>query len=261
MRMNGRHWQLAVVALALVTAGTGCKKKPVAIATPPMPAKEAPPQVAAPKPSISFTAEPGTIERGQTAALRWSVSNATEVAITNIGTNVPATGTRTVSPTNTTSYTLTATGPGGSDTASATVSVTSPAAPKPPPPPPPPTMSFSEILSQRVKDIYFDYNLYAIRGDMSPLMQANADALKQIFQQFPSALIQVEGNCDDRGSAEYNLGLGDRRAQSSKDFLVQLGVPEAKLRTISFGKERPACTAATEDCYQKNRRVHFASGQ
>jgi len=71
----------------------------------------------------------------------------------------------------------------------------------------------------------------------------------------------VEGHCDERGSAEYNLGLGDRRASSVRDFLVQLGVPVAKLRTISYGKERPQCTEADEACYQKNRRVHFSAGQ
>jgi len=71
----------------------------------------------------------------------------------------------------------------------------------------------------------------------------------------------VEGHCDERGSAEYNLGLGDRRAQSAKDFLVQLGVPADKLRTISYGKERPVCTEANESCWQRNRRAHFASAQ
>ena len=71
----------------------------------------------------------------------------------------------------------------------------------------------------------------------------------------------VEGHCDERGSAEYNLGLGDRRAQSAKDFLVQLGVPADKLRTVSYGKERPVCTEGNESCWQRNRRAHFSSGQ
>jgi peptidoglycan-associated lipoprotein len=71
----------------------------------------------------------------------------------------------------------------------------------------------------------------------------------------------VEGHCDERGSAEYNLGLGDRRATSAKDFLVQLGVPADKLKTISYGKERPQCTENDESCWQKNRRAHFSAGQ
>jgi peptidoglycan-associated lipoprotein len=71
----------------------------------------------------------------------------------------------------------------------------------------------------------------------------------------------VEGHCDDRGSAEYNLGLGDRRASSAKDFLVQLGIPADRLKTISYGKERPQCTDENESCWQKNRRAHFSPGQ
>jgi peptidoglycan-associated lipoprotein len=73
--------------------------------------------------------------------------------------------------------------------------------------------------------------------------------------------VQLEGNCDERGSAEYNIGLGDRRATAAKDFLVQLGVPADKLKTVSYGKERPVCTDANEDCYQKNRHDHFAAAQ
>jgi peptidoglycan-associated lipoprotein len=71
----------------------------------------------------------------------------------------------------------------------------------------------------------------------------------------------VEGHCDERGSAEYNLGLGDRRASSVRDYLVQLGVPADRLHTISYGKERPQCTDADEACYQKNRRAHFSQGE
>ncbi|MDD1679671.1 MAG: OmpA family protein, partial [Methanomicrobiales archaeon] len=89
----------------------------------------------------------------------------------------------------------------------------------------------------------------------------DADALKSILQEFPNAVITVEGHCDERGSAEYNLGLGDRRATSAKDFLVQLGVPADKLKTISYGKERPVCTESNEECWQRNRRAHFSAGQ
>jgi len=85
--------------------------------------------------------------------------------------------------------------------------------------------------------------------------------LKAILSDFPGATIMVEGHCDERGSAEYNLGLGDRRASSAKEFLVSLGLPGDRLKTISYGKERPQCTEADETCYQKNRRVHFSPGQ
>jgi peptidoglycan-associated lipoprotein len=71
----------------------------------------------------------------------------------------------------------------------------------------------------------------------------------------------VEGHCDERGSAEYNLGLGDRRATGARDFLAQVGVSGDRLKTVSYGKERPTCTEATEGCWQKNRRAHFSVGQ
>ncbi len=86
-------------------------------------------------------------------------------------------------------------------------------------------------------------------------------ALKKIFNDFPNTSVIVEGHCDERGSAEYNLGLGDQRASSAKQFLVDLGVPADRLKTVSYGKERPQCSEATEDCYQRNRRAHFAAAQ
>jgi peptidoglycan-associated lipoprotein len=135
-----------------------------------------------------------------------------------------------------------------------------------PPPPPPtptpvPTKSLSELLSTEVQDAYFDYDKSDIRDDARTTLSHDAEALKQIFTQIPNAVVQIEGNCDERGSAEYNIGLGDRRATAAKDFLVQSGVPADKLKTVSYGKERPVCTDANEDCYQKNRHDHFAAAQ
>jgi peptidoglycan-associated lipoprotein len=208
-----------------------------------------------------FTAEPSSIERGQSATLRWSVSNATEVSIDPSVGSVPANGSRTVFPSNSTTYTLTARGEGGAKTATATVNVSAP-----PPPPPPPTTTTSRAtltdrLSTDVQDAFFDYDKSDIREDARATLTRTADALKAIFNDFPNSIIVVEGHCDERGSAEYNLGLGDRRAQAAKDFLVQLGVPADKLRTISYGKERPVCTEENETCWQRNRRAHFSSGQ
>jgi peptidoglycan-associated lipoprotein len=85
--------------------------------------------------------------------------------------------------------------------------------------------------------------------------------LKQIFAQEPNFTVVIEGHCDERGSAEYNLALGDKRSTSAKDFLVQLGVPANRIKTISYGKERPQCTDANEGCWQKNRRAHLSAGQ
>ena len=113
----------------------------------------------------------------------------------------------------------------------------------------------------QLQDAYFDYDKSDIRDDARAALTKDADALKAIFQEFPNASHHLEGHCDERGSAEYNLGLGDRRATAAKDFLVQLGVPADQLKTISYGKERPVCTESNEECWQRNRRAHFSAGQ
>jgi peptidoglycan-associated lipoprotein len=250
------------LALALTMFAAGCKKK---VPAPPPPAP--PPPVAQPEPPrpsaptvAQFTAEPTTIQRGQSSTLRWEVSgNVTSVSIDQgIGT-VPGTGNRRVSPSDSTTWTLTATGPGGSTTASATVNVS---APPPPPPPPPPTRSVTiEERLGDVQDAFFDYDKTDIRSDARDALTRDAAALKAILSDFPNSAIVIEGHCDERGSAEYNLGLGDRRASAAKEFLQGLGVPADRMKTISYGKERPQCTEQNETCWQKNRRVHFAPGQ
>ena len=262
--MLSRKWQITLICLSillLALSGTACKKK---VPPPPPPTPAAPPPAPPPppaKPSItSFTAEPSSIERGQSATLRWSVTGADSVSIDQgIGT-VQANGNRRVFPSDSTTYTLTASSGGGSVTASATVNVTAPP-PPPPPAPPPPKASLDERLTSDVQDAYFDYDKSDIREDARAALTRNADAMKSILNDFPNATVVVEGHCDERGSAEYNLGLGDRRATAAKDFLVQLGVPGDRLKTISYGKERPQCTESNETCWQKNRRAHFSAGQ
>jgi len=190
--------------------------------------------------------------------LRWNVTNATEISINQGIGRIDANGSRSVYPSNTTTYTLTARGPGGSAEMSATVNVTV----APPPPPPPPAEAKMDIktrMEREVADIYFDYDKNDIREDARAQLTRNADALKRIMADFPTAVISVEGHCDERGSAEYNLGLGDRRATSAREFLTQLGVAADKLKSISYGKERPACTEGNEACWQKNRRAHFSA--
>lgn len=252
-----------VLALTVLFAVEGCRKKP-APAPPPPPPKAETPKAAPAKPSIStFEVEPSTIERGQSATLRWAVTgDTTDISISpQIGT-VAASGSRQVFPSNTSTYTITATGPGGSDSRNVTVTVRAPA----PPPPPPkqevrPRATLSELLSQQVQDIYFDYDKSDIREDARATLTRNADALKSILQEFSNATIVIEGHADERGSAEYNLALSDRRAQAARDFLTQLGVSGDRLRVVSYGKERPQCTDSNEDCWQRNRRAHFTAGQ
>ena len=96
----------------------------------------------------------------------------------------------------------------------------------------------------------------AAGGARNSLTQ-NSDKLKTIFRDYPNGTVTIEGHADERGSAEYNLGLGDRRAIAAREFLVQLGVSADRLRTLSYGKERPQCTDNSETCWQKNRRAHF----
>jgi peptidoglycan-associated lipoprotein len=209
-----------------------------------------------------FSAEPTSIQRGQSSTLRWEVSgNVTSVSIDNAIGTVQNTGNRRVFPSDSTTYTLTATGPGGNTTASATVSVSSPPPPPPPPTPTGPKASMEQRLGTDVQDVFYDYDKSDVRNDARDTLTRDAAAIKAILADFPNASIVVEGHCDERGSAEYNLGLGDRRASSAKDFLVQLGVPADRLKTISYGKERPQCTEADESCYQRNRRAHFSPGQ
>src|SRR5260370_20139921 len=184
---------------------------PPALPARPPPIVEPPPPAPAAPTVAQFTAEPTSIQRGQSSTLRWEVTGAvTSVPITQgIGT-VPTTGSSRVSPSDSTTYTLTATGPGGSVPSSATVNVSAPPPPTPPPPSTPP-VTIDQRLGD-VQDAYFDYDKTDIRSDARDALSKNAAALKSILTDFPNASIVIEAHCDERGSAEYNLGLEDRRA-------------------------------------------------
>jgi peptidoglycan-associated lipoprotein len=264
MFMFGKR-KITVIWMTLLLAlfAAGCKKKVPPPPPPPPPVQQPePPRATSPAPVVAqFTAEPASIQRGQSSTLRWEVSGDVNSVSINEGVGtVQRTGSQRVSPADSTTYTLTATGSGGSTTSSATVNV---AAPPPPPPPPPPavTVTLGDRLGSDVQDAYFDYDKSDIRSDARDALTRDVAALKSILSDFPNAVIVVEGHCDERGSAEYNLGLGDRRASSAKEFLQQLGVPADRMKTISYGKERPQCTEQNESCWQKNRRAHFAPGQ
>jgi peptidoglycan-associated lipoprotein len=259
-RLHASKIAAALLVLTIAVVAPGCKKKvPPPPPPPPTTAPASVPTVA--RAAInSFTAEPSTIEKGQSSTLSWSISNATDMSIDNGIGAVQSRGQRQVFPTSSTTYTLTANGPGGSDTRTVTVSVNTP----PPPPPAAPTgprLSSAETLQQQSQDAYFDYDKSDIRADARDALTRDAGLLKQIFTQDPNFTVVVEGHCDERGSAEYNLALGDRRASAAKDFLVQLGVAGDRIKTISYGKERPQCTEANEECWQKNRRAHLSAGQ
>ncbi len=252
--------------LVLIAFASACgKKTPIPPPPPPAPAATAPaggaPATSGTPVIAEFTAEPSTIERGQSAVLRWNVTGSNNVVISNGLGTVEASGTRRITPPQTISYVLTAGGTAGDASATATVTVTGPAAPPAPVTRARPAGTLESRVQSDLQDALYDYDSNNIRDDARVALTADADALKRILADFPNARINVEGHCDERGSAEYNLGLGDRRATSARDFLVQLGVPAARLMTISYGKERPVCTESDDSCWQRNRRAHFSVGQ
>jgi len=123
------------------------------------------------------------------------------------------------------------------------------------------TKATIQSLLDRIQDIYFDYNKRALRPDAESTLQADAKTLREILKDYPTYKLTVEGFCDERGSDEYNLALGDARARKAEQFLETLGLPASQLRTVSFGKEKPVCTEHDESCWQKNRRAHITQDQ
>jgi peptidoglycan-associated lipoprotein len=132
---------------------------------------------------------------------------------------------------------------------------------EPPPPPPPDTTGqalkqYQEQMAadlKLVQTIYFDYDKSDLRKDAQDGLNNNA----KLFQKYPEWKIQVEGNCDERGTNEYNLALGERRAISAQKYLVSLGIDAARLSTVSYGEERPVDLGHTEAAWAKNRRDDF----
>ena len=233
-------WVLLMVALSSLLVLGACKKKVQPAPTPP------PPPPAAPTASLSAT--PSAIEKGQSTTLTWQTGNATNVNIDGVG-QVDANGSTQVTPTDSTTYRLTAKGPGGTQDASARVTVTQP----PPPPPPPPTETDEEAFARNMKDNFFDYDKYDLRPGEESAVQGNVEFLKS----HANITFTIEGHCDERGSTEYNLALGDNRANAAKAALVQAGISADRIRTISYGKEKAFCTESNEECWQQNRRAHF----
>jgi len=232
-----------LTALAAIVFTVGCAKKPPA--APPPPAAPAP---APARPTVTLQASPSSIKKGESSTLSWNSTDATQLSIAPEVGAVTAQGSTNVTPSDSTTYTITASGPGGSATATAMVNVAAP----PPPPPPPPGPTDDEIFA-KVRDAYFDFNKADIRADAREALSKTADLLKN----YPRFKVTIEGHCDERGSTEYNLGLGDRRASAAKQYLVSLGISADRISTVSFGKEKPFCMESSEACWQQNRRGHF----
>jgi peptidoglycan-associated lipoprotein len=230
--------------LGFVVVSAGCSHR-VANQAPPAPAVTPPPA----QPTVSLQASRTDISRGQSVTLRWYATNATSVRVTPEVGPVASEGTTNVTPAQSTTYAAMATGPGGSATATARVTVSVPAAAATPTPQP----SLEELFTKEVQDAFFDYDKASIRDDARSALAKTAEFLRS----YPQVAVVIEGHCDERGSTEYNLALGDRRDDAAKNFLVSQGIAGDRIQTVSYGKERPFCTQSNESCWQQNRRAHF----
>jgi peptidoglycan-associated lipoprotein len=235
---------LALLAglIGFLTFTGGCKKQ---VATQAPAAAPAP----AAQPTVTLNASPATVKAGDTVTLSWSSTNATDLDIQPEVGKVAPEGRTPVQPASSTTYVITATGPGGSANASARVTVTPAAMVEQPKAQP----GLTELFEQNVKDAFYDFNKSDIREDARQALTRTAEFLRS----YPQVKVTIEGHCDERGSTEYNLGLGERRAQAAKNYLISLGIAAGRLETVSWGKERPFCTEHTEGCWQQNRRGHF----
>lgn len=243
--LNAHSRKLAMLAglIAVLSFVGGCGKKV---------ASQAPASTPAPpasQPTVTLNASPTSVKAGDTVTLSWSSTNATDLDIEPGVGKVAPDGHTPVQPAESTTFVITASGPGGSANASVRVTVT-PAAVAPSAKAP---SSVSELFEQNVKDAFYDFNKADVREDARQALTRTAEFLRS----YPQVKVTIEGHCDERGSTEYNLGLGERRAQAAKNYLISLGISAGRMETVSWGKERPFCTEHTEDCWQQNRRAHF----
>jgi peptidoglycan-associated lipoprotein len=241
-----RKLGLLLTVLAFVAFAGGCKKQVAS-----HPPTQAAPQPTA-QPTVTLNASPTSVKSGDTVTLSWTSTDATDLDIEPGVGKVAAQGSTPVNPTQSTTFTITATGPGGTATADARVTVGA----APVEAAPTGNQSLSELFEQNVKDAYFDFNKSDIRADA----RANLAKTAEFLRSYQQIRVTIEGHCDERGSTEYNIGLGERRAQAAKNYLISLGISADRMDTVSWGKERPFCTEHDEACWQQNRRAHFVAG-
>ena len=251
-RSNGRMLLTVTTALLAIASLSGCHKKKSGV-NPSSLGPTADTATIAP-PTATITAEPLAIDLGQTVVLNWRTQNATSASIDGIGT-VPVNGTQTVSPSNSTNFHLVAKNDGGSTDANVRVTVRVPTTPTPP------TggdtggdMGSESAFHQAVPDAFFDYDSYELRPDA----QAATSQAAAYLAAHPAIRVVIGGYSDERGSAEYNLALGENRANAARQALVAAGVAPGRLRSISYGKEKQFCSESNESCWQQNRRAQFS---
>ncbi|HWT87586.1 MAG TPA: peptidoglycan-associated lipoprotein Pal [Candidatus Angelobacter sp.] len=244
-KVSGPLFRIGLVTACVAALfAAGCTKKPPVV---PPPVAQTPPPA---RPTVTLQANPTSLNKGDSTTLSWSSTNATQLTIApEVGAVAPEGSTK-VTPADSATYTITASGPGGSADASVSVTV---AAPAPTPVEQPKGPSMEELFLKEVRDAYFDLDKADLRPDARAALSKTADFLKN----YPTIKVNIEGHCDERGSTEYNLALGDRRAAAVKQFLVSQGVGADRMSTVSFGKEKPFCMESVEACWQQNRRGHF----
>jgi peptidoglycan-associated lipoprotein len=229
---NSQQITLALGFIAVLGFLGGCKKQ-VASSHP-----SSAPAPSSAQPTVSLNASPTSVKSGDTVTLSWTSTDATDADIEPGVGKVALQGSTPVNPAESTTYTITATGPGGSATATARVTVGAAAVA---PTPTSNNQSMSELFEQNVKDAFFEFNKAEIRQDAREALTRTAEFLRS----YPQVRVTIEGHCDDRGSTEYNIGLGERRAQAAKNYLISLGITADRMDTVSWGKERPFCTEQT----------------
>ena len=244
----GRLALLGLLAVTVIGSGCGPKHLP---STPPQTATAPAPAAPPARPTVTLQASSTFIQRGESATLTWSSTNATSLTLNPTVGSVAPEGSSKVSPTESTTYTITATGPGG--TADQSIRVTVSAAAPPAAVDNTPTETVDQMFLRSVHDAYFDYNKADLRADAKDALSQSA----QFLRTHADINVIIEGYCDERGTTEYNLGLGQKRADAVKQFLESLGIPAARVATTSFGKEKPFCNEHSEACWQQNRRGHF----
>ncbi len=238
--------QAVLGCMVALLAMTGCHKK-APVTTP----QDATAPSVGPAPTATITADPLSIDLGQSVVLNWRTTNATSVTIDGIG-SLPINGTQTVSPASSTNFHLVAKGDGGTTDANVRVTVRVPVMPTSP------TgegdMGSDTIFHSHVQDLFFGYDSY----DLQPEAQQSISAAAAYLNANPNIKILIGGYCDDRGSAEFNITLGENRANAAKTALVAAGVSASRIRVVSYGKERQFCSEETESCWQQNRRDQFS---
>jgi peptidoglycan-associated lipoprotein len=242
---------LLVLSCVMLLAA-GCKKRENVVPPAAM-GPDTTSSTAVTPPTATITADPLAVDIGQTVVLNWRTTNATVVTVDGIG-QVPLNGTQTVSPSNSTNFHLVAKGDGGMTEANVRVTVRVPS-----------TATVGDTTYSKgnkisdaefhtaVQDIFYDYDSFELRPDA----QTAAAQAAAFLVQHPDVRIMIGGYADERGSAEYNLALGENRANSAKTGLINAGVSPARVRVISYGKEKQFCTESTEACWQENRRAQF----